>query len=322
MSNLSAAAAALGAPEALVRRSAEARSKATGASVEDILGAWAGGVTPTASTPAAPSAPVPTEASPTPTPPAPSVAAAAPVTATPVAPAVVTRPPTPASVNPQEALAFPVVVTVPTAGLRERTGSTLPGWLAAVLLLIPTIGLLYFGTTASAGGCVEGGFELAVDRVTGLVENCDGSEYAGKGGAGGGAGQFLTAGADTYVQCAACHGATGAGAGAFPALTGVNTVFASCADHIEWVTLGTAGFQDAGRATYGDTGKPVGGSGAAMPGFGASLTPEQLASVVAYERITFGGGDPDTVLVDCGLVEGETTATTAPVTEARAGRNG
>lgn len=40
---LTAAAAALGTPEALVKRSAEARAAATGASVDDILAAWAGG---------------------------------------------------------------------------------------------------------------------------------------------------------------------------------------------------------------------------------------------------------------------------------------
>lgn len=40
---LAAAAEALGTPEELVRRSAEARAAATGASVEEILEAWAGG---------------------------------------------------------------------------------------------------------------------------------------------------------------------------------------------------------------------------------------------------------------------------------------
>ena len=40
---LAAAAAALGTPEALVSRSAEARAAETGASVEEILTAWAGG---------------------------------------------------------------------------------------------------------------------------------------------------------------------------------------------------------------------------------------------------------------------------------------
>lgn len=40
---LAAAAAALGTPEALVKRSAEARAAETGASVDEILAAWAGG---------------------------------------------------------------------------------------------------------------------------------------------------------------------------------------------------------------------------------------------------------------------------------------
>lgn len=43
MSDLAAAAAAMGVPEALVKRSAEARARATGASVDEILAAWAGG---------------------------------------------------------------------------------------------------------------------------------------------------------------------------------------------------------------------------------------------------------------------------------------
>jgi hypothetical protein len=49
---LSAAAAALGTPEALVRRSAEARATATGATVDEILAAWAGGA-PAPTAPAA-----------------------------------------------------------------------------------------------------------------------------------------------------------------------------------------------------------------------------------------------------------------------------
>lgn len=48
MSDLSAAAEALGLPEALVERSAEARATETGSSVDEILAQWAGGeVTPT-----------------------------------------------------------------------------------------------------------------------------------------------------------------------------------------------------------------------------------------------------------------------------------
>jgi len=43
MSDLAAAAAALGLPESLVQRSAEARAAETGAAVDDILAQWAGG---------------------------------------------------------------------------------------------------------------------------------------------------------------------------------------------------------------------------------------------------------------------------------------
>lgn len=52
MSDLAGAAAALGLPEALVERSAQARAAETGASVDDILAQWAGGeAAPTAAAP-------------------------------------------------------------------------------------------------------------------------------------------------------------------------------------------------------------------------------------------------------------------------------
>ncbi|HKX76545.1 MAG TPA: hypothetical protein VJR05_14270, partial [Acidimicrobiia bacterium] len=71
---LTAAAQALNAPEAIVKRSAEARAKASGTSVDDVLAAWSGGgtvtaappppapepvVEPTADAPEAPAAPAP-----------------------------------------------------------------------------------------------------------------------------------------------------------------------------------------------------------------------------------------------------------------------
>jgi hypothetical protein len=59
---LSAAASTMNVPETLVQRSAEARAKATGASVEDVLSAWAGG----AAAPAAPAPAAPTESAPAP----------------------------------------------------------------------------------------------------------------------------------------------------------------------------------------------------------------------------------------------------------------
>jgi hypothetical protein len=37
----------------------------------------------------------------------------------------------------------------------------------------------------------------------------------------------------------------------------------------------------------------------------ASLTEEQLASVVAFERVRFDGANEEETLVECGLVEAE-----------------
>lgn len=335
MSDLADAAAALGVPEAIVQRSAEARAKATGTSVDEILAAWAGGGSvpaasspePTPASPAAETAPEPQPAE------TPQVAAA--VTApTPVTAAPVTAAPAPSEVNAKEALRYPAVVTVPAAGLLERTVGSLPRWLAAAFLVLPLFGLLQLAS-ASSLDCGQG-TELSVDRVTGVLENCDGSPFEGRG-APGGAPDFVALGGEIFLgqvvtaaNCSGCHGPAGQG-GTGPALAGVGTTFASCADHIEWVTKGSSGFQAEGRSTYGDLSKPI---TANMPSFAASLSAEQIASVVAFERVRFGAVDPATVSADCGLVEaapedsatttageagaegGATTTTTAPETSA------
>lgn len=76
---LPAAAAALGAPEHLVERSARARAEADGATYETILGAWSGGAPPPApARPAPPAAAPPPPPAATPEPVAQPVAAAAP----------------------------------------------------------------------------------------------------------------------------------------------------------------------------------------------------------------------------------------------------
>jgi len=335
VSDLADAAAALGVPEAIVQRSAEARAKATGTSVDEILAAWAGGGSvpaasspePTPASPAAETAPEPQPAE------TPQVAAA--VTApTPVTAAPVTAAPAPSEVNAKEALRYPAVVTVPAAGLLERTVGSLPRWLAAAFLVLPLFGLLQLAS-ASSLDCGQG-TELSVDRVTGVLENCDGSPFEGRG-APGGAPDFVALGGEIFLgqvvtaaNCSGCHGPAGQG-GTGPALAGVGTTFASCADHIEWVTKGSSGFQAEGRSTYGDLSKPI---TANMPSFAASLSVEQIASVVAFERVRFGAVDPATVSADCGLVEaapedsatttageagaegGATTTTTAPETSA------
>ncbi len=313
MSDLvAAAAAALGVPEALVRRSAAARAQATGMTFDEVLTAWAGGESvagaappsaeaaaePAEAVPTAATEPAPPSVDETPTgPPATQGDNLAPAAA--AAPGVTTRAPVPAQVSAAEAANLPEVVTVPTAGIRERTNFVFPRWLAAVMLIIPLFALFALGGAAT-GVCGEA-TELQTDVVSGQIVNCDGSDFTGSGVGGGGT-DYLALGDAIYhgdgATCVGCHGA-GGGGGVGPALTGVLTTFGSCTDHMEWVRLGTQGFQAAGRTTYGDTNKPVGGGGT-MPSH-ASLSPEQLAAVVTFERVRFGGEDPAEALVDCGV---------------------
>lgn len=309
---LAAAAAAMGAPEELVERSAAARAAAAGVSPEEILAAWAGGAPAPAGT--APPAPSPDPVSPEPTPaapigeasPAPLPAAPAVAPAPAMAAAVQPAPPPPERVGVAEAGDYRAVVTVPAAGILERVSAATPRWLGLLFVAIPLVGLTYLISFAGGPTCGEGG-ALAVDRLTGAVENCDGSEFAAAGGAGGvdiraviGQGQAVYGAASS---CASCHGA-GGGGGTGPALAGaVLTTFSMCTDHLEWVRLGTTGFEAANRTTYGDTGKPV-GAGGQMPAFD-NLTEEELTAVVFFERVVFGGQDPSEAVTDCGLAEPE-----------------
>ncbi len=314
MSDLGAAAAALGVPVAIGQRSAAARAAETGMTVDEVLAAWAGGGSVAGTPAAAEEAPAPEPAVETtpeapvepegegeagPEAPEPAQPAAAPAAA---AAGPVTRAPIPAEVTAAEAAGLPEVITVPTAGIRERTNLAIPRWLAAVMLIIPAFALFALGGSAT-GECGDS-TELSTDVITGEVVNCDGSEFTGSGIGGGGA-DFIAMGEELYngaPSCDGCHGAQGGGSGAIPPLTGVMTTFGACADHIEWVTLGSAGFQAEGRSTYGDTNNAVDGG---MPSFGNSLSAEQIAAVAAFERVRFGGADPDETLTDCGLAEAE-----------------
>ena len=319
MSDLAAASAAMGVPEALVKRSAEARARAIGASVDEILAAWAGGAPAPAAAAATTASAAATasadaaeqgdarrqtpDASPEP---APQTSSPEPVlvAATTSIPQSVSAPPAPTEVSPKEALRYPVVVTVPTSGLTERIVPALPTWLASMLLLIPLFGLLQlFGATSN--DCGQAG-ELLVDRVSGALVNCDGSAFEGRGTPGGST-DFIALGEQIFTgqvvaaaNCQSCHGAQGQG-GVGPALTTVRSTFSSCMDHVEWVAKGTQGFQNEGRSTYGDLNKPVGGAGN-MPSFAAALTPEQIGAVAAFERVRFGGVAAEEALADCGLV--------------------
>lgn len=308
---LTAAAAALGLPEPLVQRSAAARATETGMTVDEVLDAWAGGGQVATPAPAATELDEPgtdrdevVEDVVIETPESAPADLTAPTAPTaPAAPAAPVAGPMPTEVNSREAARLPEVVTVPTAGIRERTSFATPRWLTTLLLAAPLFALFALGGAAT-GECGSA-TELRTDVITGEIVDCDGSEYTGRTPGGGGQ-DFVAIGGNVYagsgvanVNCAACHGAQGEGGVGLP-LAGVVTTFGSCTDHIEWVQLGSSGFTDAGRNTYGDTDKQV---TRGMPGFAGTLSDEQVAAVVAFERVRFGGGNPDEVLVDCGLVE-------------------
>ena len=119
---------------------------------------------------------------------------------------------------------------------------------------------------------------------------------------GSGTPEALVAGRTVFGDhCSTCHGSSGQG-GVGPALSGVAATWPSCADHIEWVTLGSDGYRAAHGDTYGATAKPVIGG---MPAHRDLLTADEIAAVAAFERVTYGGIDAATALADCGVAAEE-----------------
>src|SRR3972149_3846863 len=236
---LPAAAAAMKMSAKMVQRSAEAKAKAQGVSVEAILAEWAGVDAPAAAAPeaAAPAAPPAPEATAAPAtaaaPPAPDAGAPPggaagggegagrpppPPPARPPAARAPAAPPGPA-VEVIGEVSEPVEPPPPqaTPAKKERIVpvGALPRWLAALFLVIPAFAIAYLTFLPNGPNCGDAG-RLGVDQVTGEVANCDGSALGSTGG-----GPY-TVGQTVYqtVGCAACHGAGGAGGGNFPALTG------------------------------------------------------------------------------------------------------
>jgi mono/diheme cytochrome c family protein len=269
---LAAAAAAMKMSEKMVQRSAEAKAKAGGVSVESILAEWAGVEAPPAAAATAPVASVPAPSAAT------EPAAAEAPTVEVIGETGPEEEPSPEDVEPE-----PVV-----------PAGALPKWLVALFLVIPAFAIGYATFLPNGPNCGDAG-RLGVDPVSGVAANCDGSAY-------GSSGDPYTNGAAIYATagCAACHGESGAGGGNFPAFTGgaLLTTFPAgqCDMQIEWVTLGTNGWPD---PTYGANNKPVGGSGATMPAWGSVLSAEEIQAVVVYERVAFGGEDLTTALGDC-----------------------
>lgn len=287
---LAAACEAMSAPESIVGRSARARATADGVAPEQILAGWAG--VDAGATAAAPAVPAPVEAS----------APAAPVATVDLDVEVVAptteAPPEPESDPEPEPEEEPEEILVGSAGIREMKRRSLPRWLAATFLVVPLVALFYAATFASGPGCGNGG-ALAVDPVTGVAENCDGSEFGSLGG------NSLQLGAALYTveaapTCQSCHGADGGG-GTGPAFAGgaIIETFPSCAAHIQWVSLGTNRFRDEVGEVYGAQAKPVGGGGVMQSYEDAGLTAKEIAAVVLYERVTFGGLDAEEAEADC-----------------------
>ncbi len=287
---------AKGMPASLSKRSAEARAKKTGESLEAVLIEWAG-LDP--DTVVGDSAAAP---------------AAAPVAA--AAPAEASEESASEESASEEAGSDPTEVEViegdapdETAdevpdGTPTATSSRYPVWLTAAFVLIPILAVMYILIAPAGPDCGTGG-QLLVDPSTGNAVNCDGSAY------GTSTVDNFAAGAAVYTQCVACHGADGSG-GVGPAFNNgaVLATFPadSCNDHIDWVAIGTGGWPD---STYGANAKPVGGGGV-MPPFGTTLDEVALAQVVLYERVQFGGQDLNEAELDCGLVvEGESVEAAA-----------
>ncbi|UCG41512.1 MAG: c-type cytochrome [Acidimicrobiia bacterium] len=104
------------------------------------------------------------------------------------------------------------------------------------------------------------------------------------------------AGRTIYRTCAQCHGSSGEG-GVGRALGTVRETFPDCDDHIEWISLGSEGWQQTYGSAYGATNQPIEG---AMPAFD-SLNRLELAQVAVYERVRFGGGELADELATCGF---------------------
>jgi len=155
-------------------------------------------------------------------------------------------------------VAAPVAVApVPPWVEESRRRPKIPIWASSVLAILPLWALVYAltldpATPTTLGPIAEG---TAV--------------YGGK--------------------CSSCHGAAGGGNNG-PAFTGgaVVRTFPKPADHVRWVILGTAGFIDKKIPTYGANNTPV-DAAKNMPGWGTSLKPAELLSVIRYEREKFGG---------------------------------
>ena len=294
----------LKAPIDLVQRSAEARATASGKSVDEVLNSWAGGESVESS---APKEEAPVEEAPV----AETPKEEAPVEEAPVA--ETPKEEAPVEEAPKETIAATVTQKITksysvineTMGIKTNADTLLPKWLNFSFIIIPLFILVGLISASNTQECGERGM-LNIDRKSQQAVNCDGSPYEGRGVASTNTINYIAVGQEVYAgaaACAGCHGG-GGGGGVGPAFTGgaLYTTFPTCADHAKWIQLGSAGWQAEVGPTYGaeDT-VSIGG----MPGFQGKLTEDELYAVVVFERVVFGGGNTEEVLIDCGLIETE-----------------
>ncbi len=108
----------------------------------------------------------------------------------------------------------------------------------------------------------------------------------------------MRAGRDVYGdRCSACHGNRGQG-GVAPSLADVLDTWPDCADHQDWISLGSERWKIERGPTYGADDAPV---TQVMPEHATTLTSDEIAAVAAFERVEYGGGDQATELEACGI---------------------
>ena len=286
----------LKAPVDLVQRSAEARAAASGKTVDEVLNSWAGGESIVTSAPVEeekPAEEAPVEEAP--------VEEEKPAEEAPVEEA----PKETISASVTQKITNSYSVVNETMGIKTNSEPFLPKWLNFSFIVIPLFILIGLVSSSNTQECGERGM-LNIDRKSQQAVNCDGSPYEGRGVAATNTINYVALGQEVYAgaaACAGCHGG-GGGGGVGPAFTGgaLYTTFPTCSDHAKWIQLGSAGWQAEVGPTYGaeDT-VSIGG----MPGFQGKLTEDEIYAVVVFERVVFGGGNTEEVLIDCGLIETE-----------------
>ncbi|MDE0066131.1 MAG: hypothetical protein OXN44_04570 [Acidimicrobiaceae bacterium] len=208
---------------------------------------------------------------------APADAPAAPTPAVPAAPAAA-----PAPAQPVVKVPAPVPPYV-TAALNRKT---IPYWVMPVLLFLPIWAIYYVGYLERPPADPEG---------------------------------LLFEGGEVYAEvCASCHGGTGSGGtgrqlnGGEVLLTfpGDAASYDGLAGHIAWVANGSDQTEITEGPVYGDPARvgadsprTVGSFGAAMGNFAESLTVEELAAVVYYERVAHGDLDDEAAALELEVLE-------------------